>query len=217
MSTNGQFLTQRQESLHRTLSALGTLQEACPAFPGRPTRQPDSSNEILRTNLAACGIESPRTLNRFGIALARIPAGNTRDCQEALQGARGVWGGGVAGSDTKVVFVDRPIDALAYEEYRSGGNHCVLSIGRELTPELRNALKQAIDKLPPDKSIVTAFANDPTGAELRRTVQAMAGGRTVVDDGPPRGRTWAETNIEKQRDTIRSLGLASWLGIDRGR
>jgi hypothetical protein len=204
-----QLPTQGQISLRETLRALGSLATAFPAFPSWTAEAGYRPNEVLATALAACGISSVQTFQRFGRSLTCIPASNARECQAALErSAAGVWGSGVTGADTRVVFCERPIDALAYQESRSGATQTLVSLGKNLPADFRSALEKAIKALPADKTIVTAFANDYHGARLTASVRQMAAGRQVVSDRPVIGRTWCDTIIARQRDHIRARGLS---------
>lgn len=109
--------------------------------------------------------------------------------------------------DRVMVFVERPIDAVAYESAHGKQHATYVYTGDSPSDEARRKIAHIIADAPPDMTIVAALSRDRRGATLCEEIADLAGHRPVERRPPEFGNRWADQmQIEQRhRDSLSRL------------
>src|SRR4029078_2455622 len=107
-------------------------------------------------------------------------------------------------TDHALVFVDSPVDALAYHQANGTKDARYLAVGSRIEPRQRALLLGALKNAPSKARLVLAFAATPTGEALAARVKAMARTRKFERHVPERSKSWVAFVERQERDWIRS-------------
>ena len=110
-------------------------------------------------------------------------------------------------TDRSIVFVERPIDAVAFEQKHGHQNACFIYTGDNPDVEARRKIAHVLAGAPPELKVVLAFARDRRGTELADRVAQVAVGRKLERRAPEFGIRWAdEMQIqERHRESLTRL------------
>lgn len=120
-------------------------------------------------------------------------------------------------TDRKLVLVERPIDAVAYEARHGRQEACYIATGSALDPERRRRLAHVLAEAR-GVEVVLAYGRDRRGEELAAQVQALAPQLGFERRGPDVGPRWAD-QMQLEARHARSLGRlrpGRNAGVDRG-
>jgi len=109
--------------------------------------------------------------------------------------------------DRAMVFVERPIDAIAYERAHGKQHATYVYTGDHPSDEAKKKIAHIIADAPPELTIVAAHSRDRRGATLSEEIAELAGRRTVERRPPEFGNRWADQmQIEQRhRDSLSRL------------
>ena len=110
-------------------------------------------------------------------------------------------------SDRSIVFVERPIDAVAFEQKHGHQYACFIYTGDNPDVEATRKIAHLLAGAPPELKVVLAFARDRRGTELADQVAQVAVGRQLERRAPEFGTRWAdEMQIqERHRESLTRL------------
>lgn len=136
-----------------------------------------------------------KLLRRFGIRVEGVDhwrfgrAQNANDVSRVLASPTDLWMSRFRPSDKKLVFVERPIDALSYEQANGDRSACYMAVGN-LLPRQGRMIGHVLRELPAGVSVVLAFGNDDRGRRLADQIRAAARGLPVIRHCPDVGASW---------------------------
>ena len=136
-----------------------------------------------------------RLLRRFGIRVEGVdtwrfgPAESANDVSRVLAEPTDLWMTRFRPTDRRLVFVERPIDALSYEQANGGRDACYMAVGG-LSPRQRLLITHALRELPTGVTVVLAFGGDERGGHLAQRIGELARGLPVLRHCPPVGGNW---------------------------
>lgn len=164
--------------------------------------------------------------SEFGAAVFRHSRG---PCSELFYGAEGdllnhkdrpgLWQGAVPSDVSRVVVVDRAVDAMSFHQLRGDPTTHYVSIGGVLTTEQKTELKALLDQQlnhnraqgRPGPAVVAAFSKSLEGAAFTRALEDLKPPALALERAlPTSGRTWTATLQAKEREYIRSQGLQTF-------
>lgn len=152
-------------------------------------------------------------LDRLGVARGTFDEwrfGKVRseeDLAKILTDPKDLWASKYRPSDQKLVLVERPIDAMAYEKSRGKQACCYLAVGGELTKEQRLKIAHLLCEVP-CKSVVLAFGRDELGRKLAQEVQALAPSLRMDRESPAFGPRWSD-HMQMEQKHARSMRKVS--------
>ncbi|HEY2900439.1 MAG TPA: hypothetical protein VGL59_07685 [Polyangia bacterium] len=136
-----------------------------------------------------------KLLRRFGIRVELVDqwrfgqARSANDVSRVLAEPSELWISRFRPTDKKLVFVERPIDALSYEQANGDRSACYMAVGR-LLPRQRQLVGHVLRELPVGVSVVLAFGDDDKGRRLTDQVREAARGLSVIRHRPDVGASW---------------------------
>lgn len=157
-----------------------------------------------------------RVLERCGVPAGTIEEarfGRVRceeDAMKLTSGRRTLWASRYRPSDTAIVFVERPIDAIAYERTVGKGKACYIATGSDLNDQARRQLTHILAEAPSRVGIVLAFGGDQTGRKLADDIRGLAPTVKLERQAPQYGARWAD---QMQLEARHALSLQ---GVNRG-
>jgi hypothetical protein len=95
-------------------------------------------------------------------------------------------------SDREIVFVERPIDAVAYERVYGQQRACYVYTGDNPGPETRRKISHVLADAPKHLRVVLAFARDSRGSEIAAHVASLDPSRGFERRPPEFGGRWAD-------------------------
>jgi hypothetical protein len=101
--------------------------------------------------------------------------------------------------DRAMVFVERPIDAVAYERAQGKQHACYVYTGDNPDPEAQRKISHLLSDAPESLKVVLAFARDRRGADLAEKVAELAGHRPIERQPPEFGSRWSDQMQIEQR------------------
>ena len=101
--------------------------------------------------------------------------------------------------DRQMVFVERPIDAVAYERAHGEQQATYVYTGDHPTAEVKRKIGHVIASAPPELSVVAAFSRGSLGAALAEEIVKLAGQRPAERRAPEFGGRWADQMQIEQR------------------
>ena len=109
--------------------------------------------------------------------------------------------------DRVMVFLERPIDAIAYEQAHGKQHATYVYTGDNPSDEAKRKIAHIIADAPPDLTIVAAHSRDRRGAALSEDIAELAGRRPVERRPPEFGSRWADQMqmMQRHRDSIPRL------------
>lgn len=166
--------------------------------------------------------DADRMLERLGIAAASFDAWRfgavrrtdhvTRLLDEPSPGA--LAHSRYRSSDRRLVLVERPIDAVAYEMRHGHQEACYIATGSALDGERKRQLAHLLAETR-GLDVVLAYGRDRQGEALAAEIQLLAPMLRVERQGPAFGVRWAD-QLQLEARHARSLGrIADGPGIDR--
>jgi hypothetical protein len=114
--------------------------------------------------------------------------------------------------DRVIVFVERPIDAVAYERTHGKQRACYVYTGDDPTLETKRQIAHLLADVPAGVKAVLAFARDRRGDELAAEIARLAPALNPERQGPRFGVRWAE-QMQLEHRHHRSLQRVA--GIER--
>jgi len=120
-------------------------------------------------------------------------------------------------TDRKLVLVERPIDAVAFEARHGRQEACYIATGSALDPERKRRLAHVLAEAR-GVEVVLAYGRDRRGEELAAEVQALAPLSRFERRGPDIAVRWAD-QMQLEARHARSLGRIGsgrGAGTDRG-
>jgi hypothetical protein len=119
----------------------------------------------------------------------------------------GLWTSQERATDRRLVIVESPIDALAYQQTNGVQDARYLGVGAKLQPRQAEVLGKVIASAPSDARLVLAFGATPSGESLASRVRRIATSRSFERHAPPGRRSWVALVAHEQADWIRAQGL----------
>ncbi|HVV52514.1 MAG TPA: hypothetical protein VHO06_22800 [Polyangia bacterium] len=101
--------------------------------------------------------------------------------------------------DRQMVFVERPIDAVAYERTHGKQHATYVYTGDHPTAEVKRKIGHIIASAPPELTIVAAFSRSSRGTALAEEIAELAGQRPSERRTPDFGSRWADQMQIEQR------------------
>ena len=114
--------------------------------------------------------------------------------------------------DRAIVFVERPIDAIAYERTHGHQQACYVYTGADPGLETKRKIAHLLADLPDGMKVVVALGRDRQGNELAAGIAKLAPALKPERQGPQFGGRWADQMQLEQRHR-KSLQRTS--GIER--
>jgi hypothetical protein len=102
-------------------------------------------------------------------------------------------------SDRSIVFVERPIDAVAFEQKDGHQHACFIYTGDNPDVEATRKIARVLAEAPASLKVVLAFARDRRGTELADQVAQLTAGRQLERRAPEYGVRWADEMQIQQR------------------
>ena len=167
----------------------------------------DHLAEVERNRDANKGLEclgvDPRAFDawRFGTVRSRDDVGNL--VAEPKPGA--LWASKYRATDRVVVFVERPIDAVAYERRHGGQEACYIATGGSLDAERSRRLSHLLAEAKGEMRVVIGYGNGHRGEEMAGQLRALSPMLPMERQGPEFGARWAE-QMQLEARHARSLG-----------
>jgi hypothetical protein len=165
-----------------------------------------------------------RVLERLGIPPGEYDAwrfGSVRNEADAVRlvaepGSGRVWISPYRPTDRKLVLVERPVDAIAYERRHGVQHACYIATGGALDDERRRRLAHLLTEIPGGMGVVLAFGRDRQGEDLASQVRALSPMLRPERQGPELGARWAD-QMQMEGRHARSIGRAAATGptLDR--
>lgn len=120
-------------------------------------------------------------------------------------------------TDRKLVLVERPIDAVAYEARFGRGQACYIATGSALDPDRARRLAHVLAEAG-SVEVVVAYGRDRRGEELAAQVQSLAPGARFERRIPDVAARWADQMQLEARhaQSLARLGPRRNAGTDRG-
>ncbi|MEA2697969.1 MAG: hypothetical protein QOI66_2240 [Myxococcales bacterium] len=141
-------------------------------------------------------MDAQKLLRRFGIRVEGVDQWRFGQTQSANDVSRvlaepttDLWMSRFRTTDKQLVLVQRPIDALSYEQANGGRSACYMAVG-SLLPRQRQMIGHVLRMLPPGVTVVLAFGDDEKGQRLAEQIRALAGGLPVLRHCPEAGLGW---------------------------
>ena len=150
---------------------------------------------VGRGGLHGGELAAHKLLRRFGIRVEGVDhwrfgrAHSANDVSRVLAAPTELWMSRFRPTDNKLVFVERPIDALSYEQANGDQSACYIAVG-SLLPRQRQMIGHVLRELPSGVSVVLAFGNHDNGRLLADQVRAAARGLPVIRHCPDVGVSW---------------------------
>lgn len=109
--------------------------------------------------------------------------------------------------DRAMVFVERPIDAIAYERTHGQQHATYIYTGDNPSEAAKRKIAHVLADAPPELTVVAAFRRDRRGIALAEEIAQLARHRPVERKPPQFGNRWAdEMQIEQRhRDSLQRL------------
>ena len=136
-----------------------------------------------------------KLLRRFGIRVDGVDtwrfghATCANDISRVLAEPTELWMTRYRPSDRKLVFVERPIDALSYQQANDEKNAFYMATGN-LLPRQRQLIVHALRELPAGVTVVLAFGDDERGRGLAAAMQELTRGLRTTRHCPSVGASW---------------------------
>jgi hypothetical protein len=129
-----------------------------------------------------------------------------------VAGDAGLWVSNTVGKDQRVVIVNSPLDALAYQQIRPTENVRFVAVGTDkLGPDQKEALASLLAAvttnnrgMPPQ--IMVATSRDRDGQHFAREIMDACHASVPRREVPSCGRTWTDAVQLKERDLVRAAG-----------
>jgi hypothetical protein len=201
----------------------------------------DSENILHRAearHVAAVKVDrdAARDLERLGVERGTLDEWRFGRASTVLRDPTTLEHSRYRSSDRAMVFVERPIDAVAYERAHGKQHACYVYTGDNPDPETKRKIAHLLADAPENLKVVLAFARDRRGVGLGEQVAELAGHRRSERQPPEFGSRWADQmQIEERhrnslprlhdggrpsndpvlRDVRRELGRALAAGVER--
>jgi len=123
--------------------------------------------------------------------------------------SHGVWTSRYRPSDRKLVLVERPIDAIAYEQKHGNQEACYIATGSAPSESTKRRLAHVLADVRGGMEVVVGYGTDRRGQVLEAQVRSLAPMVQMTPHRPSLGNRWAEgTQMEArhQRSRERDLG-----------
>jgi hypothetical protein len=188
--------------------------------PSKRTREPAAYREALadRANtlhravarhVAALSLErdAERDLERLGVVRGTFDGWRFGAASAVLNDPQELGHSRYRQGDRAMVFVERPLDAIAYERVHGKQHATYLYVGDHPSEETKRKIAHVLANAPPELTVVVALAKDRRGAALAEEIADLAGHRIVERKTPQFGNRWAdEMQIEQRhRDGLQRL------------
>jgi hypothetical protein len=152
--------------------------------------QERSAERILR----AYGVEQKQLeAGRFG--QFRTPA----DLDRLVRDPQRLGSSAQRPTDTTLVLIERPLDAIGYERAKGADRAYYLYTGSTLSADTLRELAQVLGTLPASLKVVLAFGRDEAGRKLAERVGALAPSTKMERAAPTLGARWADQMQLEQR------------------
>lgn len=114
--------------------------------------------------------------------------------------------------DRAIVFVERPIDAIAYDQARGKGRACYVYIGDNPGPESKQKIAHLLADLPDGMKVVLALGRDRQANELASDLAKLAPSLNSERHAPQFGGRWSD---QVQMEQCHRKHLQRGRGIER--
>jgi hypothetical protein len=180
--------------------------------PSRRTREPlayrealADPNQILRRavaeHVAAVTAErdAERDLERLGVLRGTFDSWRFGSAATVLDDPETLAHSRYRPGDRQMVFVERPIDAIAYEQVHGQQRATYVYVGDNPSDQTKRKIAHIIADAPRELVVVAAFAKDRKGVALSEEITELAGPRPVARRKPELGSRWADQMQIQQR------------------
>ena len=174
----------------------------------------DRDNTLRRAvarHLAAVTIErdAERDLERLGVVRGTFDSWRFGAASSVLHDPVDLGHSRYRKGDRAMVFVERPIDAIAYERAHGKQHATYIYTGDSPSDEAKRRIAQLLADAPPELTVVAAFRRDRRGVALAEEIADLAAQRPVERRTPQFGNRWAdEMQIEQRhRDSLQRLHI----------
>ena len=121
-------------------------------------------------------------------------------------GVKRVWHSNTMSTDNKLVLTESAIDAISYQQLHGDKNTRYMSIEGQYSPEQKELLKAAMNKMPQGSTIVMGFDNDKDGARFVKELKEIAPAHVkAVREIPKIGKDWNEQLKNVARSMTKGL------------
>lgn len=121
-------------------------------------------------------------------------------------GVKRVWHSNTMPTDNKLVLTESAIDAISYQQLHGDKNTRYMSIEGQYSPEQKELLKAAMNKMPKGSTVVMGFDNDKDGGRFVRELKEIVPEHVkVVREVPKIGKDWNEQLKNVARSMVQGL------------
>ena len=152
-----------------------------------------------------------RVLERFGVARHEYdawrfgPVRSDADVARVISEPQGLAASRFRPTDKRLVFTERPIDAIAYERAKGNQLACYMYTGSQLDPDTLRKVAHVIAEVPAGMTVVLAFGRDEgEGQAMAEQIRQLAPSLRMERDHPELGARWAD-QMQLERRHARSF------------
>jgi hypothetical protein len=184
----------------------------------------DRSNTLhasVAVHLAALQAEREATRGLEGLGVNRAAFDETRfgrlrdnrDVEALLRNPSKLEHSRYRPTDRQVVLVERPLDAIAYEQKHGKGQACYIYTGDNPDRQTRQQIGHLLAEVPDGMRVVLAVARDRQGNDLAHDLARLAPALKPERQPPEFGARWSDQmQIEHRHErSIRRIGT----GLER--
>ena len=189
--------------------------------------KPEDLKQAEGNHLA--GVERRRAANnvleRLGVSVESFNAGRFGAVRDESDVVRLVtepkegklWPSQYRPTDRKLVLVERPIDAVAYERRHGAQHTCYIATGGALDEEKKRRIAHLLAEVKNGMDVVIAYGRDRQGENLATKVRGLAPMLRMERQGPEFGSRWADQmQIEGRHARSLNRGPGTNHSLDRG-
>jgi hypothetical protein len=161
-----------------------------------------------------------RLLREYGVQPSQLESGRfgqfrtPSDLNRLITEPQGLAASAFRPTDKKLVFTERPLDAIGYEGAAGKDRACYMYTGSKPSPETLRKIAHVVAELPPGMTVVLAFGRDEAGRELAERLRTLAPGLKMERESPQFGARWGDQMQAEQRHA-RSLQRSSSRDLSR--
>ena len=122
-----------------------------------------------------------------------------------------LWASKYRPTDRAVVFVERPIDAVAHQRRHGGQDACYIATGGGLDEERTRRLTHLLAETKGEMKVIIGYGRGHQGEEMAAQLRALAPMLRMDRQGPELGARWAD-QMQLEARHARSLGRGPGAG-----
>lgn len=143
--------------------------------------------------------DAERGLERLGVVRGSFDRWRFGSASAVVKDPENLGHSRYRAGDRSMVFVERPIDAIAYERAHGKQHATYIYTGDRPSAEGKRKIGHIIASAPADLTVVAALSKSSRGAALAEEIAELAGHRLVERRTPEFGSRWADQMQMEQR------------------